>query len=128
MKKQAKGLIIGIVIIFLLSSTAALSSGVKKNIEVVLNSVNLTINGDKVAADTLLYNGTTYVPLRATAEMLGKEVGWNQNTNTASINDKAKGGPITVEQVPYKINITLGGISIPKTPPAAILAVDNDLS
>lgn len=47
------------------------------------------MNGKKVDADNILYNGTTYVPLRAIAEMLGKEVSWDQVTRTASINDKA---------------------------------------
>lgn len=88
MKKQIKGFVIGVIVTLLLSSTIVLGEGVKKTIEVVFNSVNLTVNGEKVAADTILYNGTTYVPLRATAEMLGKEVGWDQKTSTASINDK----------------------------------------
>lgn len=70
----------------------ALGETVKKTIEVVYNSVNLTVNGKKVYADNILYNGTTYVPLRAISEMLGKEVGWDQATFTASINDKKDEG------------------------------------
>ena len=61
---------------------------IKKTIEVVYNSVNLTVNGSKVNADNILYNGTTYVPIRAVAEALGKDVGWDQKTATASVNDK----------------------------------------
>ena len=87
MKKYFKGFIIGVVISTLLISTA-LGTSVKKTIEVVYNSVNITVNGKKVNADNILYNGTTYVPLRAVSEALGKEVGWDQNTKTASINDK----------------------------------------
>jgi len=34
--------------------------------------------------------------------MLGKEVGWNQATNTASINDKTEGVPVTKEKNPVK--------------------------
>ncbi len=59
------------------------------NIWVQLNSVNLTVNGSPVTTTNLLYNDTTYVPLRACAEMLGSQVGWDQNTNTASINTDA---------------------------------------
>lgn len=79
-----------------------------KTIEVLFNSVKLTVNGKKVEADTIAYQGVTYVPLRATAEMLGKEVGWDQATMTASIDDKAavkepepatsKGNPIEVKE------------------------------
>lgn len=87
MKKQAKGFLMGLLVATLLMNTAV-GETVKKSIEVVYNSVNLIVNGEKVNADNILYNGTTYVPLRSIAEMLGKEVGWDQETNTASIDDK----------------------------------------
>lgn len=88
MKKELKGFVIGLIIATLLMGTVFAGS-VKQTIEVVLNSVNLTVNGKKIEADNILYNGTTYVPLRAIAEALGKDVGWNAETNTASINDKS---------------------------------------
>lgn len=87
MKKSIKGFVLGVIITTLLMSTV-LGTGVKENIEVLFNSINLTVNGSKVDADTIVYKGTTYVPLRAAGEMLGKEVGWDGATNTASINDK----------------------------------------
>lgn len=87
MKKTFKGFILGAILVTILTSTA-LGAGVRKTIEVSFNTVNLTVNGKKVDADTILYKGTTYVPLRAAAEMLGKEVGWDSETKTASINDK----------------------------------------
>ncbi len=88
MKRELRGFITGVIVTVMLLSTVAFSESVKQTIEVVLNSVNLEVNGKKVEADNILYNGTTYVPLRAVAEMLGKEVGWDQETKTASINDK----------------------------------------
>lgn len=98
MKKEVKGFIMGVVLTALLMGTVVFADGVTRTIEVVLNSVKLTVNGQKVAADTILYNGTTYVPLRTTAEMLGKEVGWDSTTNTASINDKGVVSPPVVEK------------------------------
>lgn len=88
MNKKTMRIIIYISMISILLLATVFAGGSKKNIEVLINSVNLTVNGNKVNTETILYNGTTYVPLRATAEMLDKEVGWDQKTNTASINDK----------------------------------------
>lgn len=99
MKKHLKGFVLGVIITTLLMSTA-FGQTVTKAIEVVYNSVNLTVNGKKVEADNILYEGTTYVPLRAIAEILDKEVGWDQATKTASINDK--GSTPIIE--PKKIN------------------------
>lgn len=87
MKRNITGFILGVIITAMLTGTA-LGATVTKTIEVVYNSVNLTVNGTKVNADNILYDGTTYVPLRAVAEALGKEVGWDGKTNTASVNDK----------------------------------------
>lgn len=105
MSKRAFRIIICISVIAILLMSTVFASGVKKNIEVLFNSVNLTVNGNKVSADTIVYNGTTYVPLRATADMLGKEVGWDQKTNTASVNDKIIKGVITVDQISYELDI-----------------------
>lgn len=87
MKKTIKGFILGLLVATLLMGTV-FGAAVQETIEVWFNLVNLTVNGEKVEADTIAYNGTTYVPLRAAAEMLDKDVGWDQATQTASIDDK----------------------------------------
>ena len=107
MKKTIKGFVLGLIIATLLMSTV-FGAGVKKTIEVAFNSINLTVNGNKVDADTILYQGTTYVPLRAVGEMLGKNVGWDGDTNTASINDKDTNKPID-----KKITKNVGKIGTP---------------
>lgn len=89
MKKTIKGFILGVIFTTLLMNTV-FGVQVKKTIEVIYNSVNLTVNGTKINADNILYEGTTYVPLRAVADALGKDVGWDQETYTATINDKKK--------------------------------------
>lgn len=61
------------------------AAGEWENIWVQFDSVNLKVNGQNITSSNLLYNDRTYVPLRACAEMLGSTVGWDQNTNTASI-------------------------------------------
>lgn len=87
--KKNKSIFIGLIILcVILFSTPVLASSIKKTIEVIYNSVNLEVNGQKIKADNILYNGTTYVPLRAVADALGKDVDWDEKTKTASINDK----------------------------------------
>lgn len=97
MKRELKGFIVGVIITAILMSSVAFAAGAR--IDVVFNAVNISINGKKIAADNILYNGTTYVPLRAVADMFGKDVGWDQVTNTALINDKAKTNTVKVTRV-----------------------------
>ena len=96
MKKVLKYFVIGVIILTLLMGTA-LGDTITKTIEVVYNTVNITVNGAKISADNILYNGVTYVPLRAVAEAFDKDVGWDQATMTASINDKGTVKPLVVE-------------------------------
>lgn len=96
MKKIFRYFVIGVIILTLLMGTA-IGETITKTIDVVYNTVNITVNGTKINADNILYNGVTYVPLRAVSEALGKEVGWDQATMTASINDKSVEKPKPVE-------------------------------
>lgn len=58
-----------------------------ENINVHINSVNLTVNNNAVSGNNVLYNDRTYVPLRVISEMLDKDVSWNNDTKTVGIND-----------------------------------------
>lgn len=44
------------------------------------------VNGERV--DTFLYNGTTYVPIRAMSELFGKGVTWDGTTGTVYIGEQ----------------------------------------
>lgn len=96
--KRLQGFILGVIITaFLLGSVPVLA----ESISVLFNNINIRLNGEKVASagesyeldngDTvpfsILYKGTTYLPLRKVSEILGKEVNWDGTTNTAFIND-----------------------------------------
>lgn len=85
MKKYERFIIYIFICIFLFKSIPVFA----ETIDIVFNSINITVNGVKVEADNILYNGTTYVPLRKIGEMLNKDVGWDESTRTASINDKS---------------------------------------
>lgn len=69
----------------------AAGGGVKKSIEVIMNGVNLVVDGQTIPNDNILYNGTTYVPIRAVGDSLDKEIKWDAATSTVEINDKGNG-------------------------------------
>lgn len=55
-------------------------------ISIVVDGVNrdfYTVAG--VEAHPITYNGTTYLPIRAIGELMGKNVNWDQNTYTVTI-------------------------------------------
>lgn len=59
----------------------------EKQISAWFNSITIKVNGEQVAAENFIYEGTTYVPLRAISELLGDEVKWDEHTRTVEIND-----------------------------------------
>ena len=69
------------------SAGMAFGADVSELIRVIRNGMTLEVNHTKVTTDRFVYNGTTYVPLRAVAELLGKNVGWNALTNVATVED-----------------------------------------
>ncbi|HHV72498.1 MAG TPA: DUF4163 domain-containing protein [Clostridia bacterium] len=93
MKKKVKSIIAAAVAAVILTGGAvyAAGGGMEKSIQVVMNGINLVVDSKTIFDDNILYNGTTYVPIRAVAEALGKEVKWDAETNTAEIGDKDQG-------------------------------------
>lgn len=85
---------LSVVAIAMLLTTTLYGAQITKKIEVVFNSINIKVNGEKVEADNIVHEGTTYVPLREISELLDKEVIWTGETKTAEINDD----PIKEEQ------------------------------
>lgn len=87
MKRFIPGIILGFII-----STAAYSfaTGNWENISVLRNDITVVVDGETLSSDNFLYNDTTYLPIRAIGEALDKEVLYNEETNTAIIQDKGE--------------------------------------
>lgn len=101
----------------------------KVNITVTYDNVKVVVDGRQVQfgkdskgkqIEPFIYNGTTYLPLRAVAEALGKEVQWDKNTNTAFLGD----GTVNTGEV----NVALTEIMKPFSKEKAnVIAKDGDM-
>ncbi|MFD1957150.1 stalk domain-containing protein [Paenibacillus thailandensis] len=49
------------------------------------SKLTLVVNGTVAKVDPVVINGTTYVPVRAAAELLGATVGYDQQTGTVTV-------------------------------------------
>jgi len=75
--------------------TLCISACALETITVDSNNMNIVVDGERVYADNFVYQGTTYVPLRRIAEMLGKKVDWNAEIYGAFITD---GGEVILSE------------------------------
>ncbi|MBR3994508.1 MAG: hypothetical protein IKI97_04415 [Clostridia bacterium] len=100
-KSTIKGIISGILAgIITVVSLPAIAEG----IEVAKNSVNIRLNGEKVASEnenyvlqngaevpySILYEGTTYLPVRKLSELLDVTVGWDNDTRTVILDKNSE--------------------------------------
>ncbi len=87
MRKFIKGLCVSILLGALLLALPAAAQSISKSISVYFDHVNIQVNGEEIESDNFLYKGTTYIPLREVAEILGKKIDYNNNTKTVFITD-----------------------------------------
>lgn len=91
MKKEIKGFICGVATCAVLTGIVSYAAGEWKNIQVLSNDIKVVVEGKQITADNFLYNDTTYLPMRAIGEALGKDVSYDGNTNTAYIGERKDG-------------------------------------
>ena len=66
-----------ICVVLILNIKPAFASSILQKIEVLINGISIYVNNEQIVSDNFLYNGTSYVPLKAIAEMNGMKVNWN---------------------------------------------------
>jgi hypothetical protein len=105
MFKTLKGIVIGSVLALLLILPAfpVLGESVQKGITVVFKNINVSIYDNftpyisekSMTEDTagnpieaIVYDNTTYVPVRSISDMFHKDVIWNESDNTVIIKDR----------------------------------------
>lgn len=100
--KQMKGFIAGILVAALFMATPALADAISETISVLKDYVTVQIDGKTKDVRNFVHEGTTYIALRDVAELLGCNVGWDDETRTASI-DTGK-APVVSEKVAIEVN------------------------
>ena len=53
-----------------------------------MDSVKVKVNGKELQSHNIIFDGRTYLQLRDISNALDKDIGWDGNTSTVSINDK----------------------------------------
>ena len=85
MKLNLKSFFAGVLVMALISATTLAFAETTSTIEAIFGRVKLVVNGSAVRKETLLYDGTTYLPLREVAEILAMEVDWDGDLNIATL-------------------------------------------
>lgn len=98
MKKRLQGLILGILIGTMLTSGIVFAKQISETINAVYMNVKLVIDGEEITpkdangnvVEPFIYNGTTYLPVRAIGEAFDKDVHWDGETATVYVGDIVK--------------------------------------
>ena len=99
-KMKSKKILISFIICSLLifNPKTVLGNSILSKIDVLINGIGLYVNNEQIVVDNFIDNGTTYVPLRAIAEMIGMEVDWNGEDRRVDL----------ISNQPYKMETTDG--------------------
>ncbi len=94
-KDKIKGFLAGASVAVILCSTTVFADSISKAVTAVYNNIKIVIDGEEITpkdangnvVEPFIVDGTTYLPVRAVASALGKDVNWDGNTNTVYIGE-----------------------------------------
>ncbi|MBR5479492.1 MAG: hypothetical protein IKU84_04885 [Clostridia bacterium] len=98
MSKRLQGIIIGILICAMLTGSTALARSARDFIDAVYMNIKLVIDGEEITpkdvngniVEPFIYNGTTYLPVRAIGEAFDKDVHWDGENATVYVGEIVK--------------------------------------
>lgn len=96
MKNTLKGYLIGVLSTALLLGSVVYAASTTKTIEAFYNNIKIYVDGIKIdprdgngeVVEPFIYNGTTYLPVRAVGEAIGKTVSWDGATQSVYLGEK----------------------------------------
>jgi len=102
-------------------SAFSVSASEWQHIYVTINEININVDGNFVNARNFVHEGTTYLSLRDMGNILGYEVGWDGETNTASLTsgaekktdfEKGEQSAETIAVLVNDVNVVVDGAAI----------------
>ena len=106
MKKKV--VVLGLVGAMALGTCTVSAANGTRNISATFRNIKIVVDGKQVStsAEPFIYNGTTYLPIRAVGEAVGKEVTWNAGTNTVYLGEV----PASAQQQPAPAPVSNGAV------------------
>jgi hypothetical protein len=108
MFKRLQGLIAGVIIGALLAGGAAYAAATVRQLEVAYNDIKIVVGGQRFyptdvngkSVEPFIADGTTYMPVRAVAQALGRTVDWDGSTQTVYISGDTSAAPNPAQPTP----------------------------
>lgn len=100
---KIKGLLVGLLAGSVLTGGLVFARSGNQWIDASYDNIKLYVNGSKVdtsSNEPFIYNGSTYLPVRAVAEALGQNVDWDGNTKSVYIGSKPSGAAYLMDVCP----------------------------
>ncbi len=88
-----KKILVGFAVALTLSTSTVFAGGVSTKANVVFNNVDVLVDGQRIDASNIVYNGTTYIPLRKVSEATGLTVNYDEATREINL---VSGGEVSV--------------------------------
>ncbi len=94
-KKHGLRYLVTLLLCCTLTGGIAWAASEYRTVQIKFNNIKLVVDGKEVApkdvngeiVEPFIYNGSTYLPVRAIGNAIGKEVGWDGTTSTVYIGD-----------------------------------------
>lgn len=110
--------------------TVAFAKVANINIPVSFSNIKIVVDGEQISTskEPFTYEGTTYLPVRAVAEAVGKDVTWDGNTKTVYLGEAPKNisAPKTADGKNNDIEVTGATLTYEYGMPKLYLDFKND--
>jgi len=142
MKQRFQGFFIGVLLMVFLFGISATAFAMSETINITFRGIRIVVNNELITpmdgggnvVEPFIWNGTTYLPVRAVADALGQEVRWDDSTSTVYLwSGQPQTAPLpnpspTVNGYTFGSAINFNGLEITFHNAVEWLVIDNRFS